>query len=93
MNFKARIDSSFRDPSGFVFCENGKYYRQINDIYRETYTQLMENGLYAQLIEKHFLAPHQQLENPSFPEKMGFVLSSLNKLLISATPTSGLFRS
>ncbi len=72
MNFKARAAASFRDPSGFVYIQNGTYFRQVNSIYRDTYEQLMDSGLYGELIQRNFLIPHQQVENPAFPEKNGY---------------------
>ncbi len=56
-----RIASSFRDPSGFVFSQEGILYRQINQIGRLEYQSLMESGLYQELIAAHFLIPHQEI--------------------------------
>ncbi|MCX2981307.1 class I SAM-dependent methyltransferase [Halieaceae bacterium IMCC14734] len=56
-----RLDSSFRDPSGFVFSHEGSIYRQINAAGRANYDQLMQTGLYKQLIEKNLLIPHTEI--------------------------------
>ncbi|MDZ7838985.1 MAG: hypothetical protein U5N58_14205 [Actinomycetota bacterium] len=46
----SKIDpASFRDPSGFLFTQNGKIYRQINNIYKQNYDLLMDSGLYDRL--------------------------------------------
>jgi len=57
------IQSSFRDPSGFLFYGNGLLYRQINKIYREHYDHLMISGLYSRLIKERLLIPHIELDN------------------------------
>lgn len=54
------ITGSFRDPSGFVFRENGKVYRQINKSYSENYEQLMQSGLYKNLADAGLLIPHEE---------------------------------
>jgi hypothetical protein len=75
--------SSFRDPSGFVFLHEGKYYRQVNKCYVENYDRLMNSGLYTTLIEKKYLLSHTELkENISenencyitlLPEQLSFI--------------------
>ena len=52
---------SFRDPSGFVFCQNESVYRQINEIYRDNYDYLMGSGLYKALISSDLLVPHHEI--------------------------------
>jgi len=44
-------NSSFRDPSGFLFYQNQYIYRQINKSYKENYDQLIDSGLYDQLVQ------------------------------------------
>lgn len=51
---------SFRDPSGFVFFQQGVPYRQINQSYRADYDRLMDSGLYAALVEAGWLLPHAE---------------------------------
>lgn len=58
---KHRIESSFRDKSGFMFEENGFFYRQINHSYAPHYSALMTTGLYERLVKKNWLLPHQEL--------------------------------
>lgn len=55
--------SSFRDPSGFVFEQNGELFRQINFIYRENYDFLMQSRLYKFLSEKGWLVTHSEKED------------------------------
>lgn len=54
--------ASFRDPSGFVFYRTGKPFRQINQSYAETYDRLMDSGLYADLVDRELLIPHQDAD-------------------------------
>lgn len=54
--------SSFRDPSGFLFYDNGRIYRQINKIYQEDYDKLMESGLYRALIDQNLLIAHEEVD-------------------------------
>ena len=53
-----RVKGSFRDPSGFVFSEDGIVYRQVNPSYRSNYDHLIGSGLYADLTEGQLLVPH-----------------------------------
>ncbi len=52
--------SSFRDPSGFVFFENNKVFRQINPPYMENYELLKSSGLYEELTNKGLLIGHKE---------------------------------
>ncbi len=56
------ITSSFRDPSGFLFCQDGVIYRQINSIYKENYDHLMNSGLYKSLANSGLLIPHDEVD-------------------------------
>ncbi len=53
--------SSFRDPSGFVFIEDGVILRQINESYRHNYDLLVGSGLYASLIANNQLLQHEEV--------------------------------
>lgn len=52
--------ASFRDPSGFIFVENGEIYRQINCEYKENYDYLLSSGLYEALIKKQYLISYEE---------------------------------
>ncbi len=63
--------SSFRDPSGFVFTKDGVVLRQVNESYRHNYDLLLGSGLYASLTAKHLLLQHEEIESlrsPSWSE-------------------------
>lgn len=55
---KIKEFSSFRDPSGFVFTENGILYRQINACYNKQFNKLIESGLYNELTSNNLLIKH-----------------------------------
>jgi len=57
-----RLASSFRDPSGFLFREDGVLYRQVNQSYAADYDLLMESGLYENLTKSGLLIPHSEVE-------------------------------
>ncbi len=59
---KAKLPSSFRDPSGFLFFRNGSLYRQVNTIYKENYDCLIDSGLYEALINAELLIPHNEVD-------------------------------
>jgi len=79
----SRHPASFRDPSGFIFVEDGVVYRQINNCYRENYEHLMDSGLYESLSSQNLIIPHievnyAQIESPEAykvikPESLSFI--------------------
>lgn len=81
-NYKP-VESSFRDPSGFLFYLDGILYRQINQSYKQDYEHLMDSGLYKSLIDSNRLISHEEVDiqplNPDKsykiikPEKISFI--------------------
>lgn len=77
------LPASFRDPSGFMFSDKGILYRQVNQVYKENYEELMKSGLYDQLVESGCLVRHQEVKNGSIgfegkykvlcPEQLDFI--------------------
>ena len=57
-----KLGASFRDPSGFLFTDEGILYRKVNHNYAENYDCLMESGLYAKLVKAGLLISHQELK-------------------------------
>jgi hypothetical protein len=57
-----RCDSSFRDPSGFVFWRTQTLYRQINQCYQDDYEFLLTSSLYDHLVTLKLLIPHQEVK-------------------------------
>jgi hypothetical protein len=56
------VPGSFRDPSGFLFWQNGSLYRQINISYKERYVRLMDSGLFEELAKTGLLIRHQEVD-------------------------------
>jgi ribosomal protein L11 methylase PrmA len=56
--------SSFRDPQGFMFEQDGVLYRQVNESCRTSYERFMESGLYEELVAKQLLIPHVEVDSP-----------------------------
>ena len=64
------LGASFRDPSGFLFREQGVLYRQINHSYQTDYDRFIQSGLYQRLVEDGLLIPHQEVDiRPADPEQ------------------------
>ena len=59
------IESSFRDPSGFLFERDGLLYRQVNRSYQANYDHLMNSGLYDELVQAGLLLPHTEVDAES----------------------------
>jgi len=57
-----KILSSFRDPSGFLFLQDGLIHRQVNAVYKKSYDQLINSGLYETLVDAELLIPHDEVD-------------------------------
>lgn len=56
------LPSSFRDPSGSLFAQDGRIYRRVNDVYRDDYDRLLDSGLYEELTKSQLLVPHEEVD-------------------------------
>lgn len=56
-----RLASSFRDPSGFLFYENGTLLRFISRLHQQNYDHLIQSGLYNKLVADDLLIPHKEV--------------------------------
>ena len=64
------VTGSFRDPSGFLFYNDGILLRQVNQSYREEYENFIRSGLYNELIKSELLIPHEETEQkPAISDK------------------------
>lgn len=64
-----RLQSSFRDPSGFLYTRGGTLYRQVNRAYQAQYDHLMTSGLYAAAVKAGWLIPHEETDaQPGLPD-------------------------
>src|SRR4030042_2240552 len=66
--------ASFRDPSGFVFRQDGSIYRQINATYKEDYDHLIDCGLRKTLVEAGVLIRHEEVAFESARPEMAYKL-------------------
>lgn len=57
----ARVASSFRDPSGFLFTREGTLLRQIQAPYAPHYEKFKSSGLYYALVAQRLLVPHVEV--------------------------------
>jgi len=74
---------SFRDPSGFLYYQDGVLYRSVNPIFKENYDHLIASGLYKHLTDRGLLISHEEIEPdtqfsiPSYkvlkPERLPFI--------------------
>ena len=53
--------ASFRDPAGFIFEQQEKFYRQINQSYADNYTLFKQSGLYDLLVKERKIIPHTEI--------------------------------
>ncbi|HET7468409.1 MAG TPA: class I SAM-dependent methyltransferase [Gemmatimonadales bacterium] len=53
------LESSFRDPSGFMFTRSGVLYRQVNRVFANEFEAVTGTGLYDELSRQGLLIPHQ----------------------------------
>src|SRR6186713_3200958 len=56
------MTASFRDPNGVVYQRDGVLYRQVNEGHRRNYEHLMGSGLYASLVDRNLLIPHEEAD-------------------------------
>lgn len=78
MKNKIRDNSSFRDPSGYIYYENNSVFRKIDKQYFDKYDHLMNSGLYDELVSKKLLIKHEEVSrNDEYiiikPEKVPFI--------------------
>ena len=59
--------SSFRDPSGFIFYENGEVFRKINSVYFQIYRTLKEEKVFETLQQEGLLIEHRERERERIP--------------------------
>lgn len=58
------VPSSFRDPNGFVFKLEKDIFRRITPAGLESYTQLIDSGLYSKLVKEGLLVAHEEVPDP-----------------------------
>ena len=78
MTFKNAHSSSFRDPSGYIFIDEGLVSRVINPIYFKQYSALTNSGFFDKLFKPNLLIPHKELQSSESeiiiqPEQIPFI--------------------
>jgi hypothetical protein len=61
---RARVAGSFRDPSGFVFEEDGVLYRQVNRACAADYDRMMASGFHRAAVDEGLLVSHDEVSLP-----------------------------
>ncbi|WP_397301396.1 class I SAM-dependent methyltransferase [Nonlabens ulvanivorans] len=56
-----RHTASYRDPSGYIFKQEGEYLRHINQPYFIEYNTIKNSGIYEQLWNKNWLIKHEEI--------------------------------
>ena len=78
MTFKNAHSSSFRDPSGYIFIDEGLVKRIINPIYFKQYSALTDSRFFDKLFKANLLIPHKELQSSESeiiiqPEQIPFI--------------------
>jgi len=61
-----RHPASFRDPSGFIYEQNGIIYRFVDASYQTHFDHLLSSGLYNELLKQKLILPFEQLNDNHF---------------------------
>jgi len=71
---QAVIRSSFRDPGGYVYEEDGKIFRKITPQSDKVLRQLIGSGLYQKLLDEKVILPFTWwVDNAIQPDKVPFI--------------------
>lgn len=68
------LGSSFRDPSGFVFKTSKGLYRQINQVYKESFELLEGSGLLSELWAQKLLVSHERVTETFIEPDRGYAV-------------------
>jgi ribosomal protein L11 methylase PrmA len=60
------LDSSFRDPSGYIFKLDGKFYRAIHSSYKDNLHLFETSGLLSELLSKGQVLSYETLKPSDF---------------------------
>ena len=53
--------SSYRDPSGFIFEQDGNIFRQVNKVFKDEFDRFISSGCYQKLVDNGWLIPHERV--------------------------------
>jgi hypothetical protein len=83
---ESQLSASFRDPSGFLFRQNGVLYRQVNRCYAEEYDALVSSGLFEELCAQELLIPHRPVDVPSPVPEQAYAIIQPDQLPFVSYP-------
>lgn len=86
MSQRKKFSSSFRDPAGFIFEEQGTLYRQINQSYEDEYQQLIKSQLYEVLTKRQMLIPHEEMSHTVTQDDRQFLVIKPKKIPFISYP-------
>jgi len=78
--------SSFRDPSGFVFSRDDVIYRQVNLAHKEHWDHLVGSGLYSALVGLGLLIPHTEVDIPAEKPDVAYKVIRPEKIFFISYP-------
>ena len=81
-----KCNSSFRDPSGFIYFYKGQILRQINTYYKNNFNLLINSGLYKKLINSKLLIPHKEKSISLAQDKKAYKIISPQKIPFISYP-------
>lgn len=61
-----RIESSFRDPDGYMFEFEGEFYRAVNFSCKKTFEHFLNSGLYDKLVNEGLIVAFKEVDPASF---------------------------
>ncbi len=80
------VPGSFRDPAGFIFLQDGFFYRQINQSGAADYELLMNSGLASALTREGLLVAHQDSDAESPRPEIAYKIIKPEKLPFISYP-------
>ena len=60
-----KLNSSFRDPSGYMYLQDGEYFRAVSPVYKDNYDYLLSSGLADKLVENGMMLPFEEVGTDS----------------------------
>lgn len=78
--------SSFRDPSGFVFYQDDKVYRQVNKYYRDDFEFFLQSSLYDRLREKQLIPPFKKVSKSFAASDRAYTVLETQKIPFVSYP-------
>lgn len=78
--------ASFRDPSGFVFIDKGRIFRQVNLVYKNQYEMMVSSGLLKKLFSTGMLISHIESRHQPFDARSSYKILEPEKIQFISHP-------